>query len=75
MDLNFGVRAHRAELFLQIRYALNVMLLELGLVRHYIVKRTNEVLLKLVIEGLPRDLNADPKHDMNVNDLLFQSCV
>ena len=51
------------------------MLLELGLVRHDVVVGDDEVLLQLVVEGLARDLHADTKHDMDVDDLLFQCCV
>ena len=51
------------------------MLLELGLVRHDVVVSDDEVLLQLVVEGLARDLHADAKHDMDVDDLLFQCRV
>ena len=51
------------------------MLLELCLVSHDIVIGAREVLLQLIVEGLPTDLNADAKHDMNIDNCLFQSGI
>lgn len=51
------------------------MLLELGLIRHDVVISARKVLLQFVIEGLTRDLYANAKNDMDVNDLLFQGRV
>ena len=47
------------------------MLLELGLVRHDVLVRTVEVLVELVVEGLTRDLDADPKHNLGVDNVLL----
>ena len=47
------------------------MLLELGLIRHDVLVRTVEVFVQLVVEGLTRDLDADPKHDLGVDNVLL----
>jgi len=72
LNLNFRVRAYRAEFLFQVDDPLDVMLLELSLVRHDVVVSADEVLLQLIVKGLTTDLNADTKHDLNVNDLLLQ---
>ena len=47
------------------------MLLELGLIRHDVLIRTVEVFVQLVVEGLTRYLDADPKHNLGVDNVLL----
>ena len=47
------------------------MLLELGLIRHDVLVSTVEVFVQLVVEGLTRDLDADPKHNLGVDNVLL----
>lgn len=53
------MRAHVSETLLQVDYALDVMWLERRLVSHNVLVSYGEVLLELVVEGLPTDLNTD----------------
>ena len=42
------------------------------MVRHYVIVGADEVLLKLVVEGLTTDLNADAQDDLDIDDLLLE---
>lgn len=75
VDLHLHMRFHVSDLLLNVLDTLDVMALELCLVRHQVLVSAVEVLLKLVVEGLTRDLNTDAQDDLCVHDLFFQCCV
>ena len=71
LNLHLMLTFHGSELLLKILNALNVVLLELILVGHDVVVGTDEILLQLIVEGLPRNLNADSKNDLSIYYIFF----
>ena len=66
------MRTHRPHLLLQVDDALDIVLLELRLVRHYVIIGAREVLLELVVESLTTDLDTDSEDYLNIDDLFFK---